>query len=70
MNIKLKAVLHTVALFATAIVAGSAIHYLFEYVDTETLHTILGGAVIGGFVYMTYQLCLTRLEYYERFDKK
>lgn len=70
MNLKLKALLHTVALLGSAVIAGSAINFIFATVDPETLHTVLGGAVVGGLVYMVYQLCLTRLEFYERFDRK
>ena len=70
MNLKLKAVLQTVAVFASAVIFSFVVDYIGKNVDTETLRTALGGAVLGGFAYMVYQLCLTRLEYQDKFGDK
>ena len=70
MNLKLKALLHTVALLGSAVIAGSVVNYLIIAVDAETLRNVVSGAVLGAMVYLVYRLCLTRLEFSERFDKK
>jgi hypothetical protein len=70
MNLKLKAVLQTVAVFASAVIFSFVVDYVGKNVDAETLHTVLGGALLGGFAYMVYQLCLSRLQYQDTFDQK
>jgi xanthine/uracil permease len=70
MNLKLKAVLQTAAVFASAVIFSFVVDYIGKNVDAETLRTVLGGAILGGFAYMVYQWCLSRLEYQDKFDDK
>ena len=67
MNLKVKALLQTAAVFASAIVASLAVDYIGKTADPETIRTVLGGAVIGAMAYMVYQLCLTRLQMNDSF---
>jgi uncharacterized membrane protein YjjB (DUF3815 family) len=67
MNLKLKALLQTAAVFASAIVVSLAVDYIGKTADPETLRTVLGVAVIGAMAYMVYQLCLTRLQMNDSF---
>jgi hypothetical protein len=67
MNLKLKALLQTAAVFASAVIFSLVVDYIGKNVDAETLRTALGGAVLGGFAYMVYQLCLTRLQMNDSF---
>ena len=67
MNIKILAVLQTIGIFASAVVATFAIEYLTNNVDTETLKYMFGGAVFGAMAYLVYQLCLTRLQIQDSF---
>ena len=67
MNLKLKALLQTTAVFASAIVASLVVDYIGKTADPETIRTVLGGAIIGATAYMVYQLCLTRLQMNDSF---
>jgi hypothetical protein len=70
MNLKLKAVLQTVAVFASAVIFSFVVDYVGKNVDAETIRFTLGGAIFGALAYMVYQLCLTRLEYRDKFGEK
>ena len=67
MNIKVLAVIQTIGIFASAVVAAFAIDYLTNHLDTETLKYMFGGAVSGALAYLVYQLCLTRLQIQDSF---
>jgi zinc transporter ZupT len=67
MNLKLKALLQTAAVFASAVVMAFVVDYIGKTADPETIRTVLGGAVIGAMAYMVYQLCLTRLQMNDSF---
>ena len=67
MNLKLKALLQTATVFASAIVTALVVDYIGKTADPETIRTVLGGAVIGAMAYMVYQLCLTRLQMNDSF---
>ena len=67
MNLKLKALLQTATVFASAIVTALVVDYIGKTADPETIRTVLGGAVIGAMAYLVYQLCLTRLQMNDSF---
>jgi hypothetical protein len=62
MNLKLKALLQTSAVFASAVVMAFVVDYIGKNFDADTIRTTFTGAVFFGLGYMIYQLCLSRLE--------
>jgi hypothetical protein len=67
MNLKLKALLQTAAVFASAVVMAFVVDYIGKNVDEDTIRTIFTGAVFFGLGYMIYQLCLSRLQMNDSF---
>ena len=67
MNLKLKALLQTSAVFASAVVMAFVVDYIGKNFDADTIRTTFTGAVFFGLGYMIYQLCLSRLEMNDAF---
>lgn len=65
LSLKLKALLITTGMIAGAIIGVNLIKFIVQNVSTEALVNIAGMGICGFFVYMLYQITLSRLEYNE-----
>jgi len=66
MSLKIKALLHTIAIISVAVLTASGVSFILNHVSTETVLNALGFAVVGMFVYLLYSITLSRLEYNEK----
>ena len=66
MSLKIKALLHTIALMSVAVLAASGVSFILNHVSTETLLNAFGFGFVGAFVYLFYSITLSRLEYNEK----
>jgi hypothetical protein len=69
LSLKLKALLITTGMFAGAIIVVNLIRFIFQNVSIEVLINVAGTGIIVFFMYMLYQITLSRLEYQETLKK-
>jgi NhaP-type Na+/H+ or K+/H+ antiporter len=65
LSLKQKAVLITTGMVAGAIIGVHLIRFIFQNVSIEVLINAAGMGICGFFLYMLYQITLSRLEYNE-----
>jgi hypothetical protein len=63
LSLKQKALLQTLGLFAIAIVSGTTVALILEYVSTKVILNAIGVGVISWFGYLFYSITLSRLEH-------
>jgi hypothetical protein len=63
MNLKTRAMLHTVGLFVGTIAVSLGVTYIGSLLTHEQVMWILASAVGGLFIYLVYGIMLSRLEY-------
>jgi hypothetical protein len=63
MNIRIRAIVETVALFAFAIASTAAVTWAIKYFSATTLMYIFGLCMFAGIFYLVYSITLSRLEY-------
>ena len=69
MDIRIRAIVQTVALFAFAIASTAAVTWAIKYFSAATLMYIFGIGMFAGFFYLMYSVTLSRLEYAEALKK-
>jgi anaerobic C4-dicarboxylate transporter len=70
MNLKVKAGLIVVGSVATAVVATLATKLAIANIPSESIPTIIAGAMIGVLLYTMYSMVLTKLETDEKYQTK
>jgi len=66
LSLKQKALLQTTGMFAGAIIIAQTLAYIVYNVSTEVLANVAGAGAFIFFLYMFYQVTLSRLEYNEK----
>jgi hypothetical protein len=69
MNIRIRAAVQTVALFAFAIASTATVTWAIKYFSAATLMYMFGFCMFIGFFYLMYSVTLSRLEYAEALKK-
>jgi uncharacterized membrane protein YdjX (TVP38/TMEM64 family) len=69
MNLKIKALVHTVGLIAGTIAVSLGLTYIGSLLTRDQVGWILALAVVGLFIYLVYGIMLSRLEYRAALEK-
>ena len=69
MNLKIKALIHTVGLIVGTIAISLGLTYIGSVLTHEQVMWILASAVGGLFIYLVYGIMLSRLEYQATVEK-
>ena len=69
MNLKTRAMLHTVCLIVGTIAVSLGVTYIGSLLTRDQVGWILTSAVVGLFIYIVYSINLSRLEHQEQLKK-
>lgn len=69
MNLKIKALIHTVGLIAGIIAVSLGVTYIGSVLTRDQVGWIMASVVGGVFIYLVYGIMLSRLEYQARDEK-
>jgi hypothetical protein len=69
MNLKIKALVHTVGLIAGTIAVSLGLNYIGNLLTRDQVGWILTSAIVGLFIYIVYSVNLSRLEHQEQLKK-
>ena len=69
MDMRIRAIVQTVALFAFAITSTAAVTWAIKFFSPATLMYIFGLGMFAGIFYLMYSITLSRLEYAEALKK-
>jgi len=69
MNLKIRAMLHTVCLIVGSITVYLGVTYIGSLLTRDQVGWILTSAVVGLFIYIVYSVNLSRLEHQEQLKK-
>ena len=69
MNLKIKALIHTVAYMVGTFVVALGVTYIGSVLTREQVMWILASTVGGLFIYLLYGIMLSRLEYQATVEK-
>ena len=69
MNLKTRAMLHTVCLIVGTIAVSLGLNYIGSLLTRDQVGWILTSAVVGLFIYIVYSVNLSRLEHHEQLKK-
>ena len=69
MNLKIKALVHTVCLIVGTIAVSLGVTYIGSLLTRDQVGWILASAVVGLFIYLVYGIMLSRLEYQATVEK-
>jgi hypothetical protein len=69
MDIRIRAVVQTVAMFVLAFASTGAAVWAINYFSASTLMYIFGFGMFAGFFYLMYSVTLSRLEYADAMKK-
>ena len=69
MNLKIKALIHTVGLIVGIIAVSLGLNYIGSVLTHEQVMWIMASATGGLFIYLVYGIMLSRLEYQATVEK-
>jgi hypothetical protein len=69
MNLKTRAMLHTVCLIVGTIAVSLGVTYIGSVLTRDQVGWILASPVVGLFIYLVYGIMLSRLEYRAALEK-
>ena len=69
MNLKIKALVHTVGLIAGTIAVSLGLNYIGSLLTRDQVGWVLTSAIVGLFIYIVYSVNLSRLEHQEQLKK-
>jgi hypothetical protein len=69
MNLKIKALVHTVGLIVGTIAVSLGLNYIGSLLTHEQVKWLLVSAVSGLFIYLVYGIMLSRLQYRATLEK-
>jgi len=69
MNLKTRAMLHTVCLIAGTIAVSLGLNFIGNLLTPDQVYWVMTSAVLGLFIYIVYSVNLSRLEHQEQLKK-
>jgi multisubunit Na+/H+ antiporter MnhE subunit len=69
MNLKIKALVHTVGLIVGTIAVSLGLNYIGSLLTRDQVNWILASVLCGLFIYLVYGIMLSRLQYRATLEK-